>query len=79
MLEDHSESAALGSERGHLLAVDDDPSLIESLEAAEKPERGRLPAPARAQQRQDRPPLDAEGDPVDGAEIAEGFAEGVEA
>ena len=56
---------ATGSAPGHILAVDQHPSVVGRLEAREQPERRRLPAPARAQQGEHLAPLERERQLVD--------------
>ena len=60
VLEDHPETALLRPELRDILPLDDHPSAVRLLEAAEQPERRGLSAAAGAEQGKNLPSLQSE-------------------
>src|SRR4029078_7812034 len=61
----------LGRDPGHVLAVEQHATRVGLLEARDHSGRGRLPAPAGAEQGEELAGRDLQGDVVDGAHVAE--------
>ena len=59
-LEDHAHVALVGRHAGHVLAGDEDPAGVRPVEAGDEPQRGRLAAPGRPEQREELALLERE-------------------
>ena len=66
LLEDHVHRAPVGDDVGHVLALQQDPTLVGHLEAGDHSQRRRLAAPARAEQREELAFADRERDVAHG-------------
>ncbi len=78
-LEDHVDVALVGRHLLDGLALEQDASLGRDLEAGEHPQRRRLAAARRAEQREELAGGDRQVDRVDGGEVAEALADALEA
>jgi hypothetical protein len=78
VLEDEAHVAALGGQRGGVLAGDQHPALVGLLEPRDHTQEGRLPAPARPQEGRERPLGDVHRHVLDGGEVAEALAYSVD-
>ena len=74
-LEDHAHVAAVGRHVGDVLAVDDDPAAVRLVEPGQRAQRGRLAAAGRAEQRDQLPRGDLQGETVEGADRSIGTME----
>ena len=79
VLEHHAEPARHRRHPGHVVALDQHPSLVGSLESRQQTQRRRLAAPARSQQRQQLAALESQGDVVDRNSPVEPLHQPVEA
>ena len=70
-LEDGVDRTAVGRQPGDVGAVDPDRALVRALEAGDQPQRRRLPAAGRPEEREELTLADLEVEPVDGDERAE--------
>ena len=77
-LEHHVRVAFVGRQARGVRTVHQDPALGRGLEAGEHPQRRRLAAPARPQQREELPASHVEADAVDGDDLAEALHDVVE-
>ena len=71
MLEDEAHASFLRSDARHVLAREDDLALVRSLEPGDHAQQRRLAAPARAEQRRQRPAGDVDGNAVESGEVTE--------
>ncbi len=70
-LEDRVDVALVGREPDDVLVAEEDPALGRLLEAADHPQRRRLPAAGRPEHREEGAPRDLDRDPVDGDHVVE--------
>ncbi len=70
-LEDHVDVSLGGGHIGHVAALEEDPSLGRLLEPGDHPQRGRLAAARRAEQREELSLADRQADVVDGLDAPE--------
>jgi hypothetical protein len=70
-LEDRVDVALVGRQVGDVAAAEEDATLGRLLEAADHPQRGRLAAAGRAEQRVEGAALDLQVEPRDGDRVAE--------
>jgi hypothetical protein len=78
-LEDRVHVPLVRRQPGHVAVAEVDRSRGRLLEAADHAERGRLPAPRGAEQREEATPRDLERDPVHGHDVVEALRDGREA
>src|SRR5205814_257555 len=71
-LKDHAHVAPVGRRAGHVLAVDDDRAGVGPVEAGHEPQRGRLAAARRPEQREELALLELEVDRVERDDRPEG-------
>ena len=74
-LEDGVRRALERREVGHVGVAEEDLALADLLEAADHPQRGRLPAARRAQQREELARRDVERHLIDGDEVTEALGD----
>ena len=70
-LEDGVDLAAVRRRRRHVVAVEQDLPVVRTFEAGDQPQRRRLAAPRRAEEREELAGLDRDVDPVDGCDVSE--------
>src|SRR6185436_8601621 len=75
VLEDHVHGPQIGRRPGHVLAVDADAAGARQLEATDHPQQRRLAAAGRAEQGEELPLADVEGNGVDRGDFAETLRE----